>query len=243
MKKNKGKLYMIPVPVAEGTVDSVLSPQIKEIIPDIKYFLVENLRTARRFIGSLKTGVVIEDLVFVELHKRTREEELRAFFKQISDDQDVGVMSEAGCPGIADPGALAAGFAHKQGREVVPLTGPSAILLSIMASGFSGQSFCFHGYLPINRAERIKRIKVLDRQSLSGQTQVFMETPFRNNHMLQDILENCSSETRLCIASNMTAPDQFIRMMKIAEWKKQVPDLHKKPTVFLFGQEQIYRKK
>lgn len=226
---------MIPVPVAEGTAQEVLPAQIKEIILSTRYYLVENLRTARRFIGSLKTGVVIEELHFFELHKRTKEEELKKYFKEVPESENIGVMSEAGCPGIADPGAIAAAYAHKVGRKVVPLVGPSAIFLAIMASGLSGQSFCFHGYLPIDRSERIKRIKLLEKQSREGQTQVFMETPYRNNHMLNDIIANCASDIRLCVAANVTGEDEYIRTMKIFEWKKAIPDLYKKPTVFLLG--------
>jgi 16S rRNA (cytidine1402-2'-O)-methyltransferase len=229
-------LYLIPTVLAPETTNSVLSPQIKEVISQTNYYFVENIRTARRFISELKLGKVIDSLHFFLLDKDTSLVTIQGYYKQIPPNENIGVISEAGCPGIADPGALAVQQAHKQGIAVVPLVGPSSILLALMGSGFSGQSFVFHGYLPIDKAERSKHIKVLEKEALQKkQTQIFMETPFRNKQLLDDILANCRNDTLLCIAANLTAPDQLLKTMPIAQWKKQQIDIHKKPCIFLIG--------
>lgn len=228
-------LFLIPTPLAEPTHDKVLSPQIRAVIGQTDYYFVENLRTARRFISSLKTGRVIDELHFFLLDKDTLEAEVRNYFKQIPENQDVGIVSEAGCPGVADPGAVAVKIAHQLGIQVIPLVGPSSILLALMASGFSGQSFAFHGYLPIDKNAKVQRIKQLEREAAKGQTQIFMETPYRNNQLLEDILANSQPNTLLCIACNLTAEDELVRTRTVTDWKKQKPDLHKKPTIFLMG--------
>jgi len=174
-------LYLVPTILAAETAGSVLSPQIKEVVKTTDYYFVENIRTARRFISELKLGKIIDELHFFEVDKDTNIEQIRKYFKQIPQNQDIGVISEAGCPGVADPGALAVKVAHQIGIKVVPLVGPSSILLALMGSGFSGQSFVFHGYLPIDKIERAKKIKVLETDSRKQQTQIFMETPFRND--------------------------------------------------------------
>jgi 16S rRNA (cytidine1402-2'-O)-methyltransferase len=233
--KRKQKLYLIPVPLAENSAQNVLPTQVVETIQSLQVFFVENVRTARRFISSLRLGIKIEDLTFIELDKKTP---LSETYEQLSSlEQDAGIMSEAGCPGIADPGAVAVSLAHQIGMQVVPLTGPSSIILTIMASGMSGQSFAFHGYLPIDKAQRKKSIQQLEKDALTRrQTQVFMETPFRNNPMLDAILDTCHPDTLLCIGANLTGQDEFIQTMTIAKWKKQKPDLHKIPTIFALGQ-------
>jgi 16S rRNA (cytidine1402-2'-O)-methyltransferase len=228
-------LYLIPTVLAPDTAESVLSPQIKEIINTTDYFFVENIRTARRFISELKVGKVIDELTFFEVDKDTSIEQVRKYFKQIPQNQAIGVISEAGCPGVADPGAVAVKVAHQLGMKVIPLVGPSSILLALMGSGFSGQSFVFHGYLPIDKIERAKKIKSLENESRKQQTQIFMETPFRNDSFLEDILTSCQPETLLCIACNITAPDELIQTKTINQWKIKKPDLHKKPTMFLIG--------
>jgi 16S rRNA (cytidine1402-2'-O)-methyltransferase len=228
-------LFLIPTILAPDTSDRVLSPQIKEVIQKTDYYFVENVRTARRFISELKLGKVIEQLTFFELNKDTPIEQVRQYFSEVPRGTDIGVISEAGCPGVADPGSLAVKVAHQYNIKVVPLVGPSSILLALMASGFSGQSFVFHGYLPIDKQERIKKIKALENESRKQQTQIFMETPFRNNSFLEDILQNCHSQTNLCIAANVTASDELIQTKTIAEWAKKKPDLHKIPTMFLMG--------
>jgi 16S rRNA (cytidine1402-2'-O)-methyltransferase len=228
-------LFLIPTILAPETSESVLSPQIKEIIQKTDYYFVENIRTARRFISELKLGKVIENLTFYELNKDTSIEQVRKYFSEVPRGADIGVISEAGCPGVADPGSLAVKVAHQYNIKVVPLVGPSSILLALMASGFSGQSFVFHGYLPIDKQERAKKLKALENESRKQQTQIFMETPFRNNSFLEDLLQTCQPSTNLCIAANITAADEFIQTKTIAEWIKKKPDLHKIPTMFLIG--------
>ncbi len=229
-------LFLVPTVLAPETANSVLSPQIREVISRTDVFFVENLRTARRFISELKTGRVIDDLTFFELHKDTPRAETQQQIRELlKSGKDAGILSEAGCPGIADPGAVAVRLAHELGLRVVPLTGPSSILLTLMSSGFSGQSFAFNGYLPIDKAERIRRIQALEKQAQTGQTQLFMETPYRNNALLEDILRVGNPRTLLCIGSNLTAPDELIRTLSIQQWREQQPDLHKKPTIFAFG--------
>ena len=225
-------IFLIPTVLAPDTQNSVLSPQIIEVVTQLNTFFVEDLRTARRFISSLKVGKVIDELTFYELNKDTPQEQTMSQLKKLKGD--AGIISEAGCPGIADPGAVAVGFAHQLGYKVRPLVGPSSILLALMASGFNGQSFTFHGYLPIEKAAKVKALKNLEQTAKTKhQTQIFMETPYRNNQLLEDTLQNLHPETLLCIAANITAEDELIRTLPVREWKKQKPDLHKKPTIFL----------
>lgn len=230
----KGKLFLIPNLLAPGTIDSVLPCNIKETVDQTEYFFAEDLRTARRFLSELKVSKRIEDLKFYQVDKDTSAEEVKTFFNEIPRDENIGVISEAGCPCIADPGSLAVFEAHKLGIEVVPIVGPSSILLALMASGLNGQSFVFHGYLPIERNSRSKAIKGIEKDSLQKkQTQVFMETPYRNNKLAEEILGVCNPETRLCVAANLTGSNQFILTKAIKDWKKSFPDLNKQPAIFL----------
>ncbi len=225
-------LFLIPTILAPNTQETVLPPQIKAVVSELNVFFVEELRTARRFISSLKLNKVIDDITFYELNKDTPHDQTLAQLKKLK--TDAGIISEAGCPGVADPGAVAVGFAHQLGHKVVPLVGPSSILMALMASGFNGQSFTFNGYLPIDKAARIKALKELEQLAKKKQqTQIFMETPFRNNQLLEDVLLNLNSETLLCIACNVTATDEFIKTLRVKDWRKSKPDLHKKPTIFL----------
>ncbi len=228
-------LYLLPTFLAPNTFEEVLSPQVKEIVSCTQYFMVENIRTARRFISELKTGQKIDDLNFYLLNKDTSINTVRSYFKEIPNEANIGVLSEAGCPGVADPGALAVEVAHQLGVKVVPIVGPSSILLGLMASGFSGQSFVFHGYLPIDKIERIKTIKQLEIDARKNQTQIFMETPFRNNQLLADLIANCQASTKLCIAADITDVTEFIQTKVIGDWSKQIPDLHKRPTMFFMA--------
>ncbi|MEY2792197.1 MAG: hypothetical protein RJA76_189 [Bacteroidota bacterium] len=233
------KLYLIPSPIAESTSSLTLPSEIGNTILLCKHFFVENIRTARRFISELKLGITIEELEFYELTKDSQTADIRTILKKLkaSNCKHLGVISEAGCPGVADPGAVAVQIAHQMGIEVVPLVGPSSILLALMASGFSGQSFIFHGYLPIEKANRIKKIELLEKEVVkSGQTQIFMETPYRNNAILEDLINNCHPETLLSISAELKGSDGFSKTMSIQHWKSQLPDLHKKPTIFLLGQ-------
>lgn len=225
-------LFLIPTILAPETQENVLPLQIKEVIGELNVFFVEELRTARRFISSLKLNKVIDDITFYELNKDTPPEQTLSQLKKLK--TDAGIISEAGCPGIADPGAIAVGFAHQLGLKVVPLVGPSSILMALMASGFNGQSFTFNGYLPIDKQLRIKSLQSLEQLAKKKQqTQIFMETPFRNNQLFEDVLQNLNPETMLCVACNVTAEDEFIKTLPIKEWRKSKPDLHKKPTIFL----------
>ncbi|MDJ1479308.1 SAM-dependent methyltransferase [Cytophagaceae bacterium YF14B1] len=231
---NKGKLYLIPTVLAPDTSTRVLSPQIKEVITQLDYFFAEELRTSRRFISELQTGRRIESMTFYELNKNTPESETTQQLKIILEGKDAGILSEAGCPGVADPGNVAVRWAHQQSVQVVPLIGPSSILLALMASGMNGQSFVFHGYLPIDQAQRIKSLKNIEKEAIQKkQTQIFMETPYRNNSLLKDILQNCQPQTLLCIATQVTAPDEMIVTKTVKQWNASKPDLHKKPTIFL----------
>jgi 16S rRNA (cytidine1402-2'-O)-methyltransferase len=225
-------LFLIPTILAPETQETVLPPQIKAVVNELNVFFVEELRTARRFISSLKLNKVIDEITFYELNKDTPPEQTLSQLKNLK--TDAGIISEAGCPGIADPGAVAVGFAHQLGHKVVPLVGPSSILMALMASGFNGQSFTFNGYLPIDKQLRIKSLQSLEQiAKKKQQTQIFMETPFRNNQLLEDVLQNLNPETLLCIACNVTAEDEFIKTLRIKDWRKSKPDLHKKPTIFL----------
>lgn len=232
------KLYLIPIPLAENALDS-LSPMVKQAILVTQFYLVENVRTARRFISSLKAGIDISQLTFFEVSKDTNLQQLTEYFKQIPTEANIGVMSEAGCPAVADPGSLAVSYAHKHNIQVIPLVGPSSILLALMASGLNGQSFAFQGYLPIDRAGRSKAIKNLEKDSKQKkQTQIFIETPYRNNHVIEQLISDLQEETSLCIASNLTGENELVISKKVKEWKsdlakKQVPDLHKQPTIFI----------
>ncbi|MCE7039785.1 SAM-dependent methyltransferase [Dyadobacter sp. CY312] len=227
-------LFLIPCVLAEDTSSKVLSPQIRDVISHVDVFFVENVRTARRFISSLKLGKVIDQITFYELTKDTPSGETREQLLGLT--QNAGVLSEAGCPGVADPGAVAVKIAHEIGMEVVPLVGPSSILLALMASGMSGQSFVFHGYLPIDRALRRKALQQLERDANhNNQTQIFMETPFRNNQLMDSVLESCQPDTLLCLAASITAGNEFIRTWPVKKWRKEKPDLHKRPAMFLIG--------
>lgn len=230
---NKGKLYLIPTVLAPGTAAKVLSPQIREVIVRTDHFFAENLRTARRFISELQTGRRMEEINFYELNKDTPEMETAQQLEFLLHGHDAGVLSEAGCPGVADPGRVAVRWAHSHGVAVVPLVGPSSILLALMASGMSGQHFAFHGYLPIDRDLRTKELKRLEKEAQKRQTQIFMETPYRNNALLADILQHCQPQTLLCIATQITAPDEMIVTRTVQQWHTAKPDLHKKPTIFL----------
>lgn len=227
-------VYLIPTTLGETPIDSVIPNQVKEVISNTKHFIVEDIRTARRFISKLKLGVEIDSLTFFELNEHTPISEVRDMLNPAIEGHDMGIISEAGVPGVADPGADAVAAAHLLGIKVKPLVGPSSILLSLMASGLNGQNFAFVGYLPIKPTDRIKAIKSIEQRSLrERQTQIFIETPYRNNSLIKDLLQSCASETRLCIAADITTDDEYIVTKKIGDWRKQVPDMHKRPTVYL----------
>ncbi|MEQ8477083.1 SAM-dependent methyltransferase [Fulvivirga sp.] len=228
-----GKLYIIPNVVSENQVDTI-PLQVLTAIKTTSLFLVENIRTARRYISSLNLGVTIEDLEFFLLDKKTPDEEISRLMQPLLAGENVGILSESGCPGIADPGAKAVEWAHKKGVRVIPLVGPSSLLLALMGSGFNGQKFCFHGYLPIDKKPLEAEIRRLTTESNRfNQTQIFIETPYRNNQLLKTILSVCDNSTQLCVARDLTGEQEFIETHSIGHWKSQEIDLHKVPTVFL----------
>lgn len=232
--KNSGVLYLIPSVLAEDTAGTVMPPEVISAVAGLSYFIVENARTARRYIKSVAPTKIIEALQMVVIDKDSSEAEVKKALLPLQEGTSAGIISEAGCPGVADPGAEVVKWAHRQGIKVKPLVGPSAILLSLMASGFNGQSFAFHGYLPIEKKDRIAAIRQLEKEMLQkDQTQIFMETPYRNNQLLQDLTQHLTPGYRLCIAANITGTNEFIKTDIIANWKKNLPELHKIPSVFL----------
>lgn len=230
-----GILYLIPTTLGEtDDLSKILPAGNAEIVSELKYFIVENLRTARRFLKKVNRDINIDELTFFELNKHTKPEEIAQFLQPLKAGNDVGVISEAGCPAIADPGADVVALAQKQGFRVVPLVGPSSILLSLMASGFNGQSFAFLGYLPVQQSDKVRALRKLESRIYSeDQTQIFIETPYRNMKMLDDILTVCQPDTKLCIAADITLATEFIRTKPIYAWKKEKPDLNKRPCIFL----------
>ncbi|MDY0903758.1 MULTISPECIES: SAM-dependent methyltransferase [unclassified Pedobacter] len=228
-----GTLYLIPVPLAEEAAHKTYTPYLVDTINQIDTYIVENSKTARRFLKEAGLKTAQKDLIVHDYGKHNRTD-LGQFFVELAAGKDVGLMSEAGCPGIADPGADIVAEAHKRGIKVVPLVGPSSILLALMASGFNGQSFAFWGYLPIDKEQRTKRIKDLDLSaSRYKQTQIFIETPFRNNQLFEEVLKSCKPNTQICVASNLTGEDEYIKTQSVYNWRKEEIDLHKKPTIFL----------
>jgi 16S rRNA (cytidine1402-2'-O)-methyltransferase len=227
------KLFLIPSPLGDVPVDKVLPGMIQDVINTLDFYIVENERTARRFL--LKAGLrkPVDEITFFILNKYTLPEELEEFLIS-AHGSDIGIISEAGVPCIADPGADAVRRAHEKGIQVVPLVGPSSILLAMMASGLNGQNFAFAGYLPVKRPERINRIRQLEKRShQEQQSQIFIETPYRNNQLLKDILEVCQPDTRLCIGADISMDTEKIETKSIREWKTKKPELHKRPAIFI----------
>lgn len=235
MNRQYGKLYLIPTFLGATKAESVLPQGTLDIVRCLRYFVVENVRTARRMLSKMNMPCAIDELTFVELDKHDKmRPDLLTYLGAALDGHDVGLMSEAGTPCVADPGALIVELAHQSGIKVVPLTGPNAMILALMASGFNGQSFCFHGYLPIKSHERVAAIRNLERRSsMNNETQMFIETPFRNNAMIEEIVKTCHPNTKLCVACNITTGEEEILSKPISEWKKIKKDWNKKPAVFL----------
>ena len=230
----QASLFLIPVPLGETEHRKVLPEYNREVILSIRHFIVENVRTARRFLKKADPTIVIDELTFYELNKHTSPDQVAGYLAPLGRGESVGVISEAGCPAIADPGADVVAIAQQKKYPVVPLVGPSSILMSLMGSGFNGQSFAFHGYLPIDSGERTQMIKKLEgRIYAENQTQLFIETPYRNMKLVEELIKTCRPSTKLCIASNITCDDEFIQTRPIKEWSGKLPDLNKKPTIFL----------
>lgn len=229
-----GKLYLIPTTLGECNPDDVLPQTVKRAIESIDCYIVENEKTARKFIKSIFPKKVQSSLLLSTLNKHTEVVEHNEMIKPCLQGINIGLMSEAGCPGVADPGAAIVKIAHEKGIQVIPLVGPSSILLAMMGSGMNGQSFAFNGYLPIDKSE--KKIAIKNYEKLShdkNQSQLFIETPYRNNKFLEDLLQTLQPDTHLCVASDITLPSEYIKTYRVAYWKKITIDLHNRPTIFI----------
>ena len=230
-------LYLIPNLLGDTPVEQVLPPYNRQVILGIRHFIVEDVRTARRFLKLVDRSIDIDQLTFYALNKHTNPEEVSSMLKPLEEGSPMGVISEAGCPAVADPGADVVAIAQRKGLLVIPLVGPSSIILAVMGSGFNGQSFAFNGYLPIEPEDRIKTLKKLEQRAYTeNQTQLFIETPYRNAKMMADILKACRPQTHLCIAAGLTTKEEYIRTRTIKEWRGKLPQLDKIPCIFL-----IYR--
>jgi 16S rRNA (cytidine1402-2'-O)-methyltransferase len=231
---NMGNLYLIPTTLGESDTARVIPSEVSAIVRGIKYFIVENIRTARRYLRKMDPELNIDDLQFFELNQHTDSQVTESYLNPVSEGFDVGIISEAGCPGIADPGAEVVKQAHIKHIRVIPLVGPSSILLSLMASGMNGQNFAFIGYIPVKPAERVKAIREIERRSgVEKQTQIFIEAPYRNTQLINDLINTLNDQTRLCIACDITLDTEYIKTQMVIQWKKGVPDLNKRPEIFL----------
>jgi 16S rRNA (cytidine1402-2'-O)-methyltransferase len=227
-------IYLIPSFLSEGSVETIL-PYVLDSVKKCQVVFAENERSARRFLKAMDREIVIDDFEWHAIHKAEKEQ-IHIFKQKIKEGKNIAIISEAGCPGVADPGQILVYEAQKMNAEVKPLVGPNSILLALMASGLNGQHFSFLGYLPIDNLQRIKKIKQLEEESERRNcTQIFIETPFRNNKMIETLLQNCKPSTQLCIAAELTSPNEFIKTKTIAEWKNVPIDLHKKPVIYLFA--------
>ena len=232
-----GKIYMLPCPISEGNPYDVLPEGNRAVMAGLDYFIVENVRTARRFLSAAKIGRPIEELEFAECNEHTTAMEIEPLLRPVLEGRSAGIISEAGLPGVADPGADVVALAQAKGIEIVPLVGPSSLLMALMASGQNGQSFAFNGYLPIKPAERSKALRHFERRAhTEGQSQIFIEAPYRNEKLLGDMLSTLMPTTRVTVAVDITSPTQFIRTLSVAEWRKMpAPEMHKRPTIFIIG--------
>ena len=228
-----GNIYLIPVTLGGDDFQKVIPEKVINLTKLLRNFIVEDLRSARRFLRLIDKGFPIDDTVFMELNEHTAESELEGYLLPAVRGADIGIMSEAGLPGIADPGAKIVALAHKKGIKVIPLSGPSSIILALISSGFNGQNFSFNGYLPVKPTERNSRIKDLEKKAREGYAQIFMETPYRNQKMFDSLTATCNNNTMLCIAADITLPSENIRSMKISDWKRINPSLNDKLVVFV----------
>jgi len=225
-------IYLIPSFLADDAIETI-PLYVLEAIKNCEVIFAENERTARRFLKSMSKEIVIDNFEWYTIHK-AEQEQINNFRQKIKEEKNIAIISEAGCPGVADPGQILINEAQKMNVVIKPLVGPNSILLALMASGLNGQHFCFEGYLPIDNLERNKKIKQLEEESLKNNcTQIFIETPYRNNKLMETVLQHCKPSTRLCIGSELTSPNEWIKTKTIAEWKNQLKDLHKKPVIFL----------
>lgn len=230
-------LYLIPVELGDTPQERVLPAYNKEVILSIKHFIVEEVRSARRFLKRVDRDINIDELTFYPMGKHADANLFARYLKPLEAGESIGVISEAGCPAVADPGADVVAIAQRKGLKVVPLVGPSSMIMAVMASGLNGQSFAFNGYLPIDPADRIKRLKQLETRAVQEhQTQLFIETPYRNAKLFDTLCQTLHAQTRICVAAGITTEDEWIRTHTVAEWKRQsMPDLSKTPAIFLIG--------
>lgn len=230
-------LYLIPVELGETPHEQVFPPYNRSVVLGIKHFIVEDVRSARRFLKRVDRDIDIDALTFYPMGKHADNQLFASYLKPLEAGEDMGVISEAGCPAVADPGADVVAIAQRKGLKVVPLVGPSSMIMAVMASGLNGQSFAFNGYLPIDPADRVKRVKQLEVRSLQEhQTQLFIETPYRNRKLFDTLCQTLNPRTRLCIAAGITTDEEWIATHTVAEWKrKTLPDLSKIPAIFLFN--------
>ncbi len=231
--KRMGKLYLIPNSLGECSLNYILPDDVLTIIRTLKVFATENPKNTRRFLKQIDKSIDIDNLIFLDLNEHSTHKEVETCLPWLRDN-DIGIISEAGCPGIADPGAELVALAHQHNFRVIPLVGPSSILLALIASGCNGQNFSFNGYLPVKENERAKALRRFEKQSSEeNRTQIFIETPYRNMKLFQEMLSLLSPDTRLSIACDITTDKEYIRTMTVREWKKQTPDLHKRPAIFI----------
>ncbi|MEA5005732.1 MAG: SAM-dependent methyltransferase [Rikenellaceae bacterium] len=230
----KGVLYLIPSPLGEGEIEEVIPQGVVSRIQHLRYFVVEEVRTARRYLSKCGFKGKIDTLTFFELNEHTDPSLVQGYLNPLIEGEDLGLISEAGLPAVADPGAILVKAAHNAGIKIVPFVGPSSLMMALMASGMNGQSFAFVGYIPVKPEERRAEIKRLEKLSVStGQSQIMIETPYRNNAFLADLIQICAPSKVICVASSITTPEEFIKTMTASEWKKERVDLNKKPCVFI----------
>jgi len=231
-----GTLYLLPVPLGESSLEQVIPHYVLGLLNRIDNYAVEDLRSARRYLKKAGISKALDDLHFYLLNEHTTEADLSPLLEVLKTGDTLGIMSEAGVPAVADPGTRLVDLAHRNDIPVVPLVGPSSILMALMASGMNGQNFRFHGYVPIKKPQRLNFLKQIERQSReTNSTQIFMETPYRNMSLLEDILRACNDETRICVAAEITLPGEMIKTKTVRDWRKEIPDLHKRPSVFLMS--------
>lgn len=231
-----GSLFLIPSTLGDTPPQDVLPLAVLQHIRSTRYFIVEQSKAARAFLKACEMPLTQQEIHVVELDKHDEQQDLDEMLSPALSGHSIGLLSDAGCPGVADPGARVVALAHRKGIPVKPLIGPSSLLLALMASGLDGQRFCFNGYLPIDRNERMKKLQQLEDRALRfKETQLFIETPYRNNGMIEDLLRSLAGTTRLCLAADLSTPTEWVRTLSVREWKSNVPDLHKRPCVFLVG--------
>jgi 16S rRNA (cytidine1402-2'-O)-methyltransferase len=229
----KGSIYLIPVTLGGSDISAIIPDKVLEITKGLRFFIVEEIRSARRFLRLIDKQFPIDESWFRELNEHTKADDIAAFLDPAMKGNNIGLMSECGLPGIADPGARLISLAHRKRIKVIPLAGPSSILMALISSGLNGQKFTFNGYLPVKPEERVLKLRELEKRSREGYAQVFMETPYRNQKMLNDILKTCNRDMHLCIASDITLPSESIITKKLSEWQDDMPDLNKKLVVFV----------